>query len=71
MAGEIGDLLFTVVNLARLLKIDAEQALRAANARFRARFGYIEDRLRERARPLGEATLPEMDELWNEAKRRL
>lgn len=70
MADEIGDLLFTVVNLARLLKIDAEQALRAANAKFRTRFGYIEARLRERARPLGEATLPEMDELWNEAKRR-
>jgi len=70
VADEIGDLLFTVVNLARILKIDAEQALRAANAKFRTRFGYIEERLRERDRPLAEATLPEMDALWNEAKRR-
>lgn len=70
VAGEIGDLLFTLVNLARLLKIDAELALRGANAKFRSRFGYIEERLGERARPLGEATLLEMDELWNEAKRR-
>jgi MazG family protein len=70
VAAEIGDLLFTVVNLARMLKVDAEQALRGANARFRERFGYIEARLREQARPLGEATLAEMDALWDEAKRR-
>jgi len=65
---EIGDLLGTLVNLARFLDLDAEQALRGANARFRRRFGYIERRLAERGRPAGEATLEEMDALWEEAK---
>ncbi len=65
---EIGDLLFAVVNLARFLHVDAEQALRRANARFRARFGYIEEKLRERGKPLPEATLDEMEALWQEAK---
>lgn len=65
---EVGDLLFVLVNLSRFLKLDAEQALRKANARFRARFGYLERRLAERGKPLREATLEEMEALWQEAK---
>ncbi len=67
-AAELGDLLFAVVNLARWHKIDAESALREANARFRARFAHIEAAARRQNRPLAELTLPEMDALWNEAK---
>ncbi len=70
VAEEIGDLLFTVVNLARLLRVDAEQALRGANAKFRDRFGYVEDGLKRQGKALAGATLAEMDSLWNEAKRR-
>lgn len=65
---ELGDLLFVLVNLARLLKVDAEQALRGANARFRMRFGHIEQSLAAQGKPLKEATLEEMDRLWTEAK---
>lgn len=66
---EIGDLLFTLVNLARFLGVDPEQALRKTNARFRRRFAYVEDRLRQQGRTPSEATLAEMDALWEQAKR--
>ncbi len=66
---EIGDLLFVLVNLARLLKVDAEQALREANVKFRSRFGYLEKKLNEQGRSLDEATLEEMDRFWDEAKK--
>jgi MazG family protein len=66
---EVGDLLFVLVNLARLLKVDAEQALRGTNAKFRYRFGYVERQLARQGKPLAEATLAEMDRLWEEAKR--
>jgi MazG family protein len=65
---EIGDLLFTVVNLARLLGVDPETALKASSRKFRRRFRYIEDRLRERGSRPADSTLEEMDGLWNEAK---
>jgi ATP diphosphatase len=65
---EIGDLLFVVVNLARHADADPEMALRAANAKFRRRFGYIERTLAARGASLDAATLAEMDALWNEAK---
>jgi nucleoside triphosphate diphosphatase len=66
--GELGDLLFVVVNLARHLKADPESALRGANAKFERRFGYIEGALAGQGRSPAEATLAEMDGLWNEAK---
>jgi MazG family protein len=66
---EIGDLLFTLVNLARFLKVDPEQALRKTNGRFRERFAYIETKLAERGLTPKEASLEEMEELWQEAKR--
>lgn len=68
---ELGDLLFAVTNLARLLKVDAEQALRRANLKFRNRFAYVEARLAKEENPVGQATLEEMEEKWQEAKRTL
>jgi ATP diphosphatase len=68
LAEETGDLLFALVNLARHVRADPELALRSANAKFERRFAYIERALAARGRKLGEATLDEMDELWNEAK---
>jgi MazG family protein len=67
--GEIGDLLFVLVNLARFVKVDPEQALRKTNAKFRERFAHIERRLAERGRTPQESTIEEMEELWQEAKR--
>lgn len=66
---EMGDLLFAVVNLARHVKVPAEQALRGANRKFRRRFGYIERTLGERRQPWSQTTLDEMEALWQEAKR--
>ena len=64
MEGEIGDLLFVLVNLARFLKVDPEQALRKTNAKFRKRFAHVEAGAR-----LPGATIGEMEALWQEAKR--
>ncbi len=68
--GEIGDLLFTVVNAARFLGVDPEQALRRTNAKFRERFAQVEGGLEERGRRFGETTIEEMEELWQQAKRK-
>ncbi len=65
---ELGDVLSTVVNLARFLNVDAEQALRRSTARFRHRFGHIESRLREKNQDWKDTSLEEMESLWNEAK---
>jgi ATP diphosphatase len=67
---EAGDLLFAVVNLARHLGADPEAVLRAANAKFERRFGYIEERLAAAGKTPAQSTLAEMDGLWNEAKQR-
>jgi nucleoside triphosphate diphosphatase len=66
---EVGDLLFAVANLARHLKVDPESALRAANAKFTRRFGFIEGALAARGRTTAEASLEEMEELWQAAKK--
>lgn len=68
LAREVGDLLFAVVNLARHLTIDPERELRAASRRFRDRFQHIERALNAQGRHPGEATLEELDALWEEAK---
>jgi MazG family protein len=68
---ELGDLLFALVNLARHEGLDPEEALRGANERFTARFGYIEKKLRDQGRDPQQAGLAEMDALWNEAKQKL
>ncbi|RMS58622.1 Nucleoside triphosphate pyrophosphohydrolase [Pseudomonas syringae pv. aceris] len=69
IAEEVGDLLFSVVNLARHLKVDPETALRSANSKFDRRFRFIEQALRHLQRPIESCSLEEMDALWGEAKR--
>jgi MazG family protein len=69
IAEEVGDLLFVAVNVARLTGVDPESALKAANRKFRRRFHYIEERLAAQGRKPKDATLAEMDRLWDEAKR--
>lgn len=68
MAQEIGDLLFSLVNVCRYLQIDPENALRGTNSKFERRFRYIEQRLKEQGRSPTDASLEEMDALWEEAK---
>lgn len=66
---EMGDLLLSLVNLSRFLKIEAEDVLKQATARFSRRFAYIEAALQKAGKPLSESSLQEMDSLWDEAKR--
>jgi tetrapyrrole methylase family protein/MazG family protein len=66
---EFGDLLFTLVNLARFLRVNPEDALRKATARFIRRFRYIEDQAARSGKDLRDLTLEQMDAWWNEAKR--
>jgi len=65
---EIGDLLFAAVNLARHLQVDAEAALQAGNRKFLRRFQHVESGLAAQGRSLADASLAEMDALWDEAK---
>lgn len=69
---ELGDLLFTLVNVARFLKVDPEQALRRTNAKFRTRFSWVEQELERRGRTVSESAaaegIRELEELWQEAK---
>jgi len=66
---ELGDMLFVLVNLARFVKVDPEQALRRTNDKFRRRWSHIEARLSERGKKPEESTIDEMEALWQEAKR--
>ncbi len=68
LTAETGDLLFALVNLARHVGADPETALRATNAKFERRFAYIERALAAQGRLLEQATLAEMDALWDAAK---
>lgn len=68
VTGELGDLFFALVNLARWRGVDAESALRETNLKFKRRFAHVEIRAREQGRNLSAMTLEEMDALWNEAK---
>jgi nucleoside triphosphate diphosphatase len=70
LADETGDLLFALVNLARHVGVDPDTALRGTNAKFERRFGYIEQTLEAQGGSLENASLTEMDALWNEAKRK-
>jgi len=65
---ELGDILFTVVNLSRFVQVDAETALSKVTNKFLHRFSYVITRLSARGISLEKATLAQMDELWNEAK---
>ena len=70
IADELGDLLFVVANLGRKLGANPEESLQRANAKFDRRFRFIESELRGRGQKPRDATLAEMDALWDEAKRR-
>jgi len=65
---ELGDLMFVLVNLARFVKVDPEQALRKTNAKFRRRFGHVEQKLAERGISPAESNIAEMESLWQQAK---
>lgn len=69
MEAELGDLLFAIVNLGRFLSLDPEEALRKTITRFGRRFAFVEDTLHARGIHMQEASLAEMDKLWEEAKR--
>ena len=66
---ELGDLLFSVVNLVRYRKVDPEILMARANAKFERRFGAMEKMLREMGKPLGEANRELMGDMWDEAKK--
>jgi tetrapyrrole methylase family protein/MazG family protein len=66
---ELGDLLFSAVNLARFLKVDPAIALHAANEKFSRRFRHVEKRMAESGMELTSANMPDMDAFWDEAKR--
>jgi XTP/dITP diphosphohydrolase len=68
LSDEFGDVLFSMVNVGRLLKLNAEDSLRLTNNKFQRRFEYIEKKLAEIGKVPGDVTLDEMDVLWNEAK---
>ena len=69
MEKEFGDLLFSLVNAARLYGINPDNALEMTNAKFRSRFGYVEEHTIKKGRNLKGMSLDEMDSLWNEAKK--
>ena len=66
---ELGDLLFVITNIARRLNVEPEAALKLSNRKFRRRFRFIEDRLREQQRKFDEVTIEDLEALWQEAKR--
>lgn len=66
---ELGDLLFSVINAARLYKLNPDNALEMTNQKFIRRFNYVEDHSMKQGKSLKDMTLEEMDKLWNEAKR--
>lgn len=68
MEEEMGDLLFSIINVSRLYGINPENALEKTNRKFIKRFNYIERKAKERGVSLNDMTLDQMDELWNEAK---
>jgi len=68
LEGEIGDVIFALVNYARFLRVNPENALRKTNNKFIKRFGYIEEKITKSGRKLSESTLEEMDKFWEESK---
>ena len=67
---ELGDMLFVLVNIARYLALDPESALRKTNRKFKRRFQWLEEELRRQGRKLPQASLEEMDALWQKSKER-
>lgn len=69
MEAEFGDMLFSIINAARLYKVNPDNALERTNRKFIYRFNYMEQKLREKGRQLKEVTLEEMEAFWQEAKK--
>lgn len=69
MEAEFGDILFSIINAARLYKVNPDNALERTNRKFIFRFNYMEKKVKEQGRSLNEMTLEEMEEIWQEAKR--
>ena len=65
---ELGDVLFVLAQVAKWLQVDAEEALRASNAKFRRRFAYMEEVARHAGTGLGDYSFEKLDSLWEEAK---
>jgi uncharacterized protein YabN with tetrapyrrole methylase and pyrophosphatase domain len=65
---EVGDLFFVLVNIARYLSVDPESALRKTNRKFKRRFQWMEERLRANGRGPAQASMDELEELWQQAK---
>lgn len=70
-ADEFGDLLFSMVNVARFFDLNAEDSLRKTNRKFEERFRFVEEKLKQQNRNLKDATLQEMDSLWERSKKEL
>jgi MazG family protein len=70
MEGELGDMFFVLVNIARYLSLDPESALRKTNQKFRGRFQWVEQELQKQGKSLPQASLEEMEALWQESKER-
>ena len=68
LEGEIGDVFFAMVNYARFLAVNPENALRRTNTKFIRRFGYVEDKIKSLGKKLTESNLQEMDKYWEESK---
>jgi uncharacterized protein YabN with tetrapyrrole methylase and pyrophosphatase domain len=66
---EVGDLFFVLVNIARYLSLDPESALKKTNRKFKRRFQWMEERLRAQGRGPQQASMEELEELWQQAKR--
>ncbi len=69
IAGELGDILFVIANIARWYNIEPESALKSTNRKFRRRFAHVEQRVEEEGKPWNEVTLARMDAHWDEAKK--
>jgi XTP/dITP diphosphohydrolase len=69
MEDELGDFLFSLINAARLYKINPDNALERTNQKFIRRFGYLEEHTIRQGRSLRDMTLAEMDEVWDKAKK--
>jgi len=65
---ELGDLLFAATNIARHMQVEPESALKLTNRKFRKRFNYIEEKLRERNQPFNQTSIDDLESLWQEAK---
>ena len=66
---EIGDVIFSIVNYARFIGVNPENALRKTNNKFVKRFSYVEKSIKEKGKKIGESNLEEMDFYWNKSKK--